>query len=559
MLDVIPLDKNTVISLDKNKPGSAMIVKSNVARSKVPKDIPRNMYKTGQIIEPVLKPQVLAEFLVNSWAHAICVEKKSRMVAGLGIKIISKFDERSARLAVSRYENATPEERKSNKLTPAQYKEAKLKIGTFKSEVERLQAFIDTANDDYPLIEVIKRAWEDWEALGNLNFEILRDSDGDVARMNHVPSVDVRVVQGGEKFCLLIPPYNKPIYFKRFGDPRHLNSVTGEWREWKGEVGDSDFQAGADWGALEATEILRHVRYSSKDRVYGIPTWYSAMADMLGGIESRDFMLRFFSDKAVPMYAVLLEGNSWNEETINVIRDFFRRELPGNYHSTLAIEVPTGGKVTFQQISMIEKQLSQSVQTYQRQTRDVVISVHGMTPAIVGIIESGNLGGGTGSTQMEMVKTTVIKPRQEELEWLFNKFIVGYGLNLKYVMVKFDEVDTQDEEKVQDAVTKLYSSPQRSTITLNEAREMLRKPPIDAEGADKIWFTDPQYGIIPVDDIMGAVRERQKASQLAAAQQGQAIVGTAQENQTPEDEAQVDPSALDPELLQQMLDEIESK
>jgi len=87
---------------------------------------------------------------------------------------------------------------------------------------------------------------------------------------------------------------------------------------------------------------------------------------------------------------------------------------------------------------------------------------------------------------------------------------------------------------------------------------MLRKPPIDAEGADKIWFTDPQYGIIPVDDIMGAVRERQKASQLAAAQQGQAIVGTAQENQAL-DEAEGDPSALDPELLQQMLDEIENE
>jgi hypothetical protein len=243
------------------------------------------------------------------------------------------------------------------------------------------------------------------------------------------------------------------------------------------------------------------------------------MAEMIGGIESRDFMLRFFTDKAVPMYAVLLEGGAWSDTTIETIHNFFKRELTGQYHSTLALEVPQGGKITFEQISE-EPKWWPFILKYRDAVRDIIVSVHGLTPAIVGVIETAHLGGGTGENQMEMVKTVEIKPRQEKLEWLFNNLIIKDGLGLTHVMIKFDELDVKDETKNVQAVNSLYSTPPRPTITTNEARAMLRLAPIDADWADEVLLQDPQFGLLPISKISEAVRNQAKSMQIAGQESG---------------------------------------
>ena len=252
---------------------------------------------------------------------------------------------------------------------------------------------------------------------------------------------------------------------------------------------------------------------------YGIPSWYGALADMIGGIESRDFMLRFFSEKAVPLYAVLLEGGSWDDETIRTIQNFFRRELTGNYHATLALEIPTGGKITFEQISP-EPRWWPFILKYRDAVRDIIVSCHGLTPAIVGVIETSHLGSGTGGDQMEMVKAVEIKPRQEVLEWLFNRLIVKEGLGLTRVKAKFDEIDTVDEQINAQMVSSLYATPSRPAITTNEARKFLRLEPVESEWADQILILDPQFGLLPMDDLSEAVRQKQKADQIAMQSQG---------------------------------------
>lgn len=387
---VVPVERGTMP--DGTPFVKAMLVKS-VRASRVPKDVPRDVYRVGQLAEPLLKPHVLEEFTISSPTHGICVAKKARLVAGLGIKIITKFDEREARKKIRRWETTDKEARGDLGFTREEYKEAKAKLAEAELERQRLQTWIDNANDDYTLREIIERGWRDFESTGSLNFEVLRDEKGEPARLNHISPLNLRVAKDGERLALVVPPFTKNIWFKKYGDPRHLNAVTGEWRKWTGTPGEADFEAGEPWGDQEGNEILRYISYSPKDVHYGIPGWYGAMADMLGGVESRDFMLKFFSDKAVPMYAVLLEGGSWSEETILTIQNFFRRELQGNYHATLALEVPQGGKITFQQVSP-EPRWWPFILKYREHVRDVIVSAHGLTPALVGVIETAHLGGG---------------------------------------------------------------------------------------------------------------------------------------------------------------------
>lgn len=513
---VVPVESGT------NEAGvpfvKAMIVKGPI-RSRVPKDAPKNFYRMGQLAEPYLKPTMLSEFLLNNPTHAICVDKKARMVAGLGIKIVTRFNEREARMTVRKWEKSTPEQRKDLDLVRAEYKEAKQRLATAKLEIDRLKVFIEELSQDATTREILERGWHDYEAFGNMNWEILRDEDGEPVRANHVSSIHIRVARDRERLAYITPPYTTPVYFKRYGDPRHLNKRTGEWRTWTGEPDMDNFEAGDDWGADEASEILRYICYHPQDPFYGVPGWYPAMADMIGGAESRDFMLRFFTDKAVPLYAVLLEGGSWSPETIGTIEKFFRRELAGNYHATLALEVPNGGKVTFQQVSP-EPRWWPFILKYRDAVRDVIVSVHGLSPSIVGVIETAHLGGGTGTQQIETVKTTEIKPRQETLEWLINTQLVRQGLGLSLVMIKLDEIDTTDEQQIYTAVATLYATPPRPALTLNDARKMLHLDPIEAAWADMILIQDPQFGFLPLEDMEEAVRQQQKAAQLAGQQQG---------------------------------------
>ena len=520
-VSVIPIEKGIN---DKGVPFvKAMVTRSEPTSSKKLRttgvDISKKAYKDHRLLEPYIKSAVLDEFLVAAPTHGICVAKKARMVAGLGLKVISKIDERSSKILVRRYDAAYPEKKKT--LDEKEYQEAKKNLGALKLEREKLGNFIEDANDDTTLISIIERAWSDYESHGNLNLEVLRDDKDGVSKLNHIPSSKLKVVISLDRFAYF-PSASmiKPIYFKRYGDPRHLNSSTGEFREWKGELNSDSFDAGKDWGAEEANEIIRYVCYSSRDMAYGIPSWYGALADMIGGIESRDFMLRFFSEKAVPLYAVLLEGGSWDEETIRTIQNFFRRELTGNYHATLALEIPTGGKITFEQISP-EPRWWPFILKYRDAVRDIIVSCHGLTPAIVGVIaQTGIVGSGSGGDQMEMVKAVEIKPRQEVLEWLFNRFIVKEGLGLTRVKAKFDEIDTVDEQINAQMVSSLYATPSRPAITTNEARKFLRLEPVESEWADQILILDPQFGLLPMDDLSEAVRQKQKADQIAMQSQG---------------------------------------
>jgi len=514
-IKVIPVEKGMK---DDGTPFVKAVVLKGAKKSRVKRDISKSAYKDNKIVEPYLKPAVLDEFLVASPTHAISVHKKARLVAGLGIKIITRFNAGEARVKMRKWENADPEQQK--KLDKKEYDEAKKNLAAFKLEKERLQNWLDSATDESILLDIIENFWADYEAFGNGNLEIRRDDNDEVAKIGHIPSLRLKVVQGGEKFAYFATPNQiNPEYFKRFGDPRHLNAKTGEWREWKGSIDDDDFDAGKDWGDDEANEVLRYLCYNSRDMNYGIPVWYSALADMIGAIESRDFMLKFFTEKAVPMYAVLLEGGSWSDETIATIQNFFRRELNGNYHATLALEVPENGKITFEQISQ-EPRWWPFILKYRDTVRDIIVSVHGLTPSLVGVIETAHLGGGDGSAQMEMVKTAEIKPRQEKLEWLMNQKLIKDGMGLSHVMIKFDEIDVKDESATVQSVNTLYSSPQRPAITTNEAREMLRLAPVDAEWADELLLQDPQFGLLPISQISEAVRNQAKSAQIAGQAQG---------------------------------------
>lgn len=110
------------------------------------------------------------------------------------------------------------------------------------------------------------------------------------------------------------------------------------------------------------------------------------------------------------------------------------------------------------------------------QSRDEIVSSYGVPPAKVGIIESGNLGGGTHSGQDKTYRLDTCGPVGEIiLEKLqFHLAAQGFGVPPGWLM-RFGEVDYRDDETVE----KIRDMRLRSGAwTLNKYRAVIGEPPV---------------------------------------------------------------------------------
>ena len=457
----------------------AIVVKSKSSQIKIKPDEAKQLYKDSIVVEPYININLLSAFYNTSSIHSICVQRKARVIAGLGIKAVTTESER-------KYRQIVRKDKRKEKVDPAELKEAEAKLKKMEEEGKKLREWIDTVGDDIPLREILERAWTDYESIGWFGLEVIRDAAGRVAGLVHIPAPLIRRAKDRERFVYLKSPANK-VWFKSFGNEKHLNVKTGAW-------GDDRFD-----DTEEANEIIFWYQYSMLDPFYGIPGWYAAMSEILGAQEARDFMLFYFTRRATPTYAVILEGGTWGAPVINAIRNFFRRDLTGDYHATLVIEIPEGGKLTFERMTD-EPRWVILIQQYLGSLRDAIVSAHGLSPALVGIIETASLGAGTGSSQLELFKSLEGKPKQETLENILNNLIVKKGLKLETQMLKLDELDVFDEQAEVTAIGILFSNTQRPTITLNEARKRLRYDPADEEWADE-FLVMSQGTLVPLSQL----------------------------------------------------------
>jgi HK97 family phage portal protein len=217
-----------------------------------------------------------------------------------------------------------------------------------------------------------------------------------------------------------------------------------------------------------------------------------------------------------PTFAAQLPIKVWLF-TMATLQELFRKGLPANLHvdhpasinpvdqqkwidqhmtrnvgpKNIGRPVVTkgGGTVTELQPSRIEEILH----TLDQQ-RDIIVSTYGVPPAEVGIIESGNLGGGTGESQRKSFLINTCQPIAAlVLEKLNYVLLDAFGI--ADWALRFDEVDMRDSETVE----KIRDMRIRNGIwTLNKARTDVGEPPVD--GGDAAILVD-KAGVIPWRDM----------------------------------------------------------
>jgi len=420
------------------------------------------MYEDGIAIQPPFDLGDLTYFLEVNTEHYRCVKQKSLDVlkGGYTIAEVQRFDENGNEIE--------PDERHR----------------------KVLEEFFGNPNEEQTFFELMDAFLTDFGAIGNAYLEIVRGAQGIAtgeselgwpAKMYHLPGKTMRVMKDGEGFVQVRG--TKKRFFKNFGDKRIIDCRTGKEADESLPV------------AYRATEVLHLKNYHPKSDWYGIPDWIPAIGAIVGNINARDYNISFFENSAVPMFSVILEGAAFDDETRDVITNFFQTEIRGtnNAHKTLILEVPPArkdeqpAKITLKELQ--QQTIDAHFRNYRKDNRDEIIRAHNMPPFRIGIIETASLGTGTGSAQMENYREAVIEPLQQRLAYRFTRLLIqsDAGFGFKDFEFKFNPFTVEQREtlsKVHETYAKI------GVLTINEIRRELGLPTVDG-GDVLVMFVAP--------------------------------------------------------------------
>ncbi|NUR65791.1 MAG: phage portal protein [Streptomyces sp.] len=122
-----------------------------------------------------------------------------------------------------------------------------------------------------------------------------------------------------------------------------------------------------------------------------------------------------------------------------------------------------------------------------RQLRDQIIGAFGVPPAKLGIIETGNLGSGSGESQDKTFRVNTVIPIANLILEKLNYHLVQLGFGIEGWHLEFGEIDYRDSKIVEEIRdTRLRNG----SYTLNRYRDEIGEPPV--EGGDDPVLVDRQ-------------------------------------------------------------------
>jgi 2'-5' RNA ligase len=127
--------------------------------------------------------------------------------------------------------------------------------------------------------------------------------------------------------------------------------------------------------------------------------------------------------------------------------------------------------------------------------RDEMCGEYGVPPAIVAIIESGNLGGGTGTSQFKNFRVNTCGPLEELVLEAFTFAILEQGFGVEDHRCTFDEIDWRDDEVIEKIRTMRV---ERAGWSVNRYKDDIGEPPVDGGDASVIILS---RDVVPVQDI----------------------------------------------------------
>lgn len=332
---------------------------------------------------------------------------------------------------------------------------ASKKIEMDDDEHDELESFVNFANSEESLSAVMRKVIADREAVGFGFLEVMRSANGEPSLFRNCPAIHTRLgtkhsqevlikydVKRGKRivtvkefrrfrrFLQLIA--GRITWFKEFGDPRQLNSVTGLFEGEPGFTSDSP-----------ATEIV-HFRHHSND-AYGQPQWINQLPNIIGSREAEEVNMRYFEDNTVPPTMLTVAGGRLTRASFEDLTRVLSGEGLGRDRQNKMVLIEAvgendslDGKGTSVQLK-VEKLSDQRpsdglFKAYDEANREKVRSSFRLPSVAVGMANEHNFA--TANVAMFAAESQVFAPDRAEIDEILNNKLVFSRQGMRLQTVK---------------------------------------------------------------------------------------------------------------------------
>jgi HK97 family phage portal protein len=321
-----------------------------------------------------------------------------------------------------------------------------------------LQEFFANCNPNDTLLEMLDDVARDIHVFGNAFLEIVFGPDGKPRELWNLDATTMRVKadeHGGIMGYVQVP---------RFATTR---SQTGKVE-------------------FEPREVI-HFKLGTKGAtLYGLSPLASLILPITVDKFAQVYNRAFFINGAKIRGAFIMKNAS--PEQVERNREYMkeRAKNPDTAHSDLVLE----GDIEFKQIGVNQKDME--FLELREFTRNEILAVYGVPPGKVSIIETGNIGAGSGEHQTQTFYEETILPFQMRVAEKINKHVIRDGFGISDWSFQFNK--RAIDEKEQAEIFNIYL--QNGVFSPEEVRRMVapRMPEI-------------QKSLSPSQTIVDASRE----------------------------------------------------
>lgn len=332
-------------------------------------------------------------------------------------------------------------------------------------EWDKLTRLYKYINPTEPYKKVIEKMVIDRESIGWGTIEVMRDGKGEVSHVEYARAANIRIVklskeesrpvefkvlEKDDKGEYITQTYFKKfkkfvqivggnkVYFKEFGDPRHMDYKTGEYGENIPEE-------------RRATEIAFFPIHDPTTD-YGIPRWTGALVDIIGNRASEVLNFTYFESGTILPAAIIVDGGQLTEESIEALRE---GKGLGNAYKLLLLEtapfededlISLGNDKKSKVSTKIEK-LADTMnkdglfQEYQKNAKEKIRDSFRLPPIFTG--QSSDYTRATAEVARQIAEEQIFEPEREDIASVFNT-IINNELGIKYVEMYMKGPDFAD-------------------------------------------------------------------------------------------------------------------
>lgn len=392
-------------------------------------------YAYLDVVQPPYNLDYLAKLPEMSPYHLAAIHAKQANIVGLGFRLVEN-NKTKRKLSTIADDKALARAR--NRIDAAR---------------DKYYDEIDELNPEDGLIDVLSKAWFDYESLGVGYIEIGRTPNGDIGYIGHIPATTMRVRRSRDGFVQITG--NKVQFFRNYGETDYPDPVNSE---------NSD-----------PNEVIMLSTYSAKNSYYGMPSILSATGAIAGNEFATRYNLDYFENKAVPRHLIILKGAELSLKSKENILKFFDTGLKGQNHRSMFVPLPADTadrKVSFEIKPIEAGNQDASFEKYFKMNATQILLAHRVPPNKVGLSE--NISAAAALDASKNFKDQVCVPAQKMLTRKVNKIIKALAGNDVFLL-EFNELTLTDED-TQSKIDERYL--RNKVIVPNEVRSRMGRPGI---------------------------------------------------------------------------------